>query len=241
MGHADPRPNLDSFRADLVVLPAILGVAVSDLCGAKVSRLAIYGAGGLGRELVTAARNDPREIVFVSDEPRGPVMGIDVIPPGALLPGDEVIIGIGSGSVRRRLAGLGYRFGSLFAPTVIIGRDVEIGEGAVFCDHSLVSTSARIGRHFQCNYYAYVAHDCVVGDFVTFAPGVHCMGNVHIGDDAYVGAGALLKNGCADKPLRIGAGAVVGCGAVVTKDVLPGVTVVGNPAKPIVRAAAIAA
>jgi hypothetical protein len=34
----------------------------------------------------------------------------------------------------------------------------------------MVTASAKIGAHFQCNIYSYVAHDCVIGDFVTFAP-----------------------------------------------------------------------
>ena len=96
----------------------------------------------------------------------------------------------------------------------------------------MVTASARIGLQFQCNIYSYVAHDCVIGDFVTFAPSVCCNGNVHVQDFAYIGTGAVLKQGTADKPLVIGAGAIVGMGAVVTKDVEPGAVVVGNPAKP---------
>jgi acetyltransferase-like isoleucine patch superfamily enzyme len=41
----------------------------------------------------------------------------------------------------------------------------------------------------------------------------------------------MLREGSPDKPLRIGAGAIVGMGAVVTKDVPDGATVIGNPAR----------
>jgi acetyltransferase-like isoleucine patch superfamily enzyme len=54
---------------------------------------------------------------------------------------------------------------------------------------------------------------------------------VHVGDGAYIGTGAVLRQGTPDKPLVIGEGAVVGMGAVVTKDVAPRATVVGNPAR----------
>ena len=65
---------------------------------------------------------------------------------------------------------------------------------------------------------------------MTFAPGVQCNGNVHIGDGAYIGAGAMIRQGRSGSPLRIGKGAVVGMGAVILRDVPDAVTVVGNPA-----------
>jgi acetyltransferase-like isoleucine patch superfamily enzyme len=71
----------------------------------------------------------------------------------------------------------------------------------------------------------------VIGDFVTFAPGVKCNGNVVIEDHAYIGAGAVIKQGVPGVPLVIGRGAVVGMGAVVTNSVPAGTTVVGNPAR----------
>jgi sugar O-acyltransferase (sialic acid O-acetyltransferase NeuD family) len=201
-----------------------------------MGRLVIYGTGGFGREIVTAARNCGRELAFISDTPAAGFLGIPLIDREALAPEDEIILAIGSGHTRRKIAeSLGRPIGRLIAPTAVIGQDVELGEGAVFCDFTMVTNSARIGRNFQCNIYSYVAHDCVIGDFVTFAPRVCCNGNVHIEDDVYIGTGAVLRQGTPDKPLRIGAGAVVGMGAVVTRDVEAGLTVVGNPARPLVK------
>ena len=107
----------------------------------------------------------------------------------------------------------------------------EVGSGAVFSDHTMVTADARIGRSFQCNIYSYVAHDCVVGDYVTFAPRVSCNGNVHIGDKAYIGTASIIVPGTPDAPMVIGEGAVVGAGTVVTKPVAPYTLVVGAPAR----------
>lgn len=206
-----------------------------------MSRLAIYGYGGMGRELVEMtrgliARSRPgSELVFVDDRPSPPVHGIEVLRLADLDPADEICIGVGNSRIRRIIAEKceGRRFFSLVASTAIIAPTATLGEGAVFCDYTLCNDSARIGRQFQCNYYSYVAHDCVIGDFVTFAPAVKCNGNVHIGDGAYVGSGAVIRHGLPDRPLRIGQGATVGMGAVVTRDVPAGETWVGNPARPI--------
>lgn len=197
-------------------------------------KIAIYGPGGFGRELVRSALDTVGvdEVVFVSDSPDeiGQVVcGLPVIGPDAL--DCPAVIAVGDAGVRRRIAER-VTGGHLISPTHRRGPDVVVGEGSVFCDFTLVTASVTIGRHFHCNIYSYVAHDCVIGDFVTFAPQVCCNGNVHIEDDVYVGTGAILRQGHPDKPLRIGKGAIIGMGAVVTKDVPAGATVIGNPARP---------
>ncbi|KQV19507.1 acetyltransferase [Rhizobium sp. Root1203] len=144
-------------------------------------------------------------------------------------------LAIANASVRERLAARCVRDALLSwtvrAEVSEIYDDVVIGEGAIICAYVTLTSNIRIGKHFHANLYSYVEHDCNIGDFVTFAPGVKCNGNVEIGDHAYIGAGATIRQGQPGKPLRIGKGAIIGMGAVVTKDVAAHTTVVGNPAR----------
>lgn len=210
--------------------------------------VAIYGSGGCGRALSHSlmascnlplrSKDDEVQVIFVDDN-GGAKAPLPVARFEDLRPGDLFVLGVSDGRLRQRLeqrclaAGLfPYEF---FAPDFDQGFDNLIGSGAVFMSKTIVTTNVRIGRQFQCNIYSYVEHDCVIGDFVTFAPRVSCNGSIHIGDFAYIGSGAVIKQGTPDRPLTIGEGAIVGMGAVVTKDVPAGTVVVGNPARQLDR------
>jgi sugar O-acyltransferase (sialic acid O-acetyltransferase NeuD family) len=183
-------------------------------------------------------------LVFVDDHPPSPVVnGHRVLTYAQWLrepaSSRQINVAIANSRVREQLVQRcladGVDFYQARAANVVQLDEVELGEGAVLCPFVTLTSNIRIGRHFHANLYSYVEHDCVIGDFVTFAPGVMCNGHVHIEDHAYIGAGAMIKQGLPGKPLVIGRGAVVGMGAVVTKSVPPGVTVVGNPARPLTQ------
>lgn len=187
----------------------------------------------MGRELadvIEAFGNS--DFVYVVDTPEGPVNGVEVIAPDDLRDDDQLVIALGSSSDRRAVVErfAGRQFANVISSSARVSRFASVGEGSAVCDFAVINSGAVVGRHFQANVYAQLSHDCLVGDFVTFAPHVSCNGWVEIGDEAYVGAGAVIRNGSPDKRLKIGAGAVIGMGAIVTGDVAPGAVVVGNPA-----------
>lgn len=207
----------------------------------------IYGASGCGRGIMPLAREQLSSsgiafdrLVFIDDEPLiGTVNGHDVLTLAQFLARDAVerhaAVAIGNSKVRERLTALlsynGVTAWTVRARNSVVMDDVVIGPGALLSPFVTLASNIRIGKGFHANLYSYVEHDCVIGDFVTFAPAVKCNGNVVIEDHAYIGAGAVLRQGRPGEPLVIGKNAVVGMGAVVTTNVAPGVTVAGNPAR----------
>ena len=83
---------------------------------------------------------------------------------------------------------------------------------------------------------AVVGSSAIIGDNVHVAPVSDCgvlnpaSSPVVIEDDCFIGAGSIILSG-----IRIGKGAIVGAGSIVTKDVKPNTLVYGNPAKEIGR------
>ncbi|CUH74832.1 Putative acetyltransferase EpsM [Tritonibacter multivorans] len=217
---------------------------------------AVFGTGGCGREVmpftkayITSRHADlnPADIglCFVETEPaQDQINGYPCLSEAAFCAMECEAkfyhIAIGNSAARQavseRLAQFDCRPFSSYAPSAIVYDNNQIGEGAAICDHVMITSNVQIGRFFQANIYSYVTHDCKIGDFVTFAPRVSCNGNVVIEDHAYIGSGAVIRQGTRENPIVIGTGAVVGMGAVVTKSVPPHTTVVGNPAAELKRA-----
>jgi sugar O-acyltransferase (sialic acid O-acetyltransferase NeuD family) len=206
--------------------------------------IGIYGASGFGREVMPLVReqygSDDVQLVFIDDciADGSSILSFDEF---LRLPHSrkQFVIAVANSVIREKLAirclTAGIESVGIRAANVVTLDDVRIDEGAILCSFSHLTSTIRIGRFFHANFHSYVAHDCVIGDFVTLAPGAKCNGNTHIDDHAYIGSGAVIKQGTPDNPRRIGRGAVIGMGAVVTRDVAANETVVGNPARPIRR------
>ncbi|UTV39271.1 acetyltransferase (plasmid) [Ensifer adhaerens] len=229
-----------------------VGVNDHDRWHGKDDVIGIFGSGGCGKEVLPLAL-DPSSYVESLEGRRGRTVcfvakdSADVISANtprlteeaffALHGERHFILAIADSRIRERIAEKCSAFGvlplSLQAPNATVHMNVEVGAGTIICGYSTIGPDTRIGRFCQANVYTYIAHDCVIGDFVTFGPRACCNGNVHIHDHAYIGAGALLRQGSNQRPLTIGEGAVIGMGAVVTRDVPPFTTVVGNPARPL--------
>jgi len=115
---------------------------------------------------------------------------------------------------------------SLVDPSCYVHRTARLGAGTVLYPGCFVGANARLGESIFCLSNSVINHDCVLEDFVTLATGACLAGYVHVGTGAYLGQACTVRQNTS-----IGAGSLVGTGAVVVKDVAPQTVVVGNPAR----------
>jgi sugar O-acyltransferase (sialic acid O-acetyltransferase NeuD family) len=144
------------------------------------------------------------------------------------------VLGIGRPQARYELAEKFERLGGLLttviSPKSNIGHfGTTIGIGTVVMTGTTITNDVTIGKGVLINKNSLISHDCKIGDFVEITPGVS-MGRTSIGRFSIIGMGSIIIPG-----IKIGENAFVGAGAVVTDDVPAGITVVGVPARPLVR------
>lgn len=205
--------------------------------------IVIFGAGGHARECAWTASEVGHTVRCFIERPDAPdfgtqVRGIPVISleeAQARYMGASAVIGLGNGTLRQKIANeaQGFVWTTLCHPAATMAPETQIGAGSVVFAGCTISVDVRIGRHVILNTAASVSHDGVIGDYVNISPGVCLAGAVLVGDRAFIGIGASISNGTLDTPITIGPDAVIGAGAVVLRNVAPGVHAVGSPAQPL--------
>lgn len=202
---------------------------------AAIDGIMLFGGGGHAAAVVDVLRRRGIPVACVVDPAGTSLDGIDVVVDeshalDALTSGASVLVAIGDnrqrGAICERIVHHGGRLVSIAAVTATMGFAARIGDGTVVLEHAHVGPRAVIGTAGIVNTAAVVEHDVVLGHEVHVAPGAVLGGGVRCGDDVLVGSGAVVLPG-----LQLGTGSRVGAGAVVTRDVAPGSTVVGNPAR----------
>ncbi len=216
-----------------------------------VKKIAVYGVGGFGREIAwlvesCSSRDETYEIVcFIDDTQKLHGQTVNDIPVIGLekaqetFPQCSVVGGVGDPRLRQllmeRAFAAGFKPETIIHPRVEKSKWIEIGDGTVICAGNILTTNITLGKQVQINVDCTIGHDVTMLDYTTLAPGVHVSGCVHFGQRVYVGTGATIINGTQKQPIVIGDDAVIGAGACVIKSILPGLTVVGIPAKPLQR------
>lgn len=118
------------------------------------------------------------------------------------------------------------RVASLVVPSAFVATSARLGAGCVVYPHCFIGHAARLGDRVFILAGSQVNHDDVLEDDVTVASGASLAGSVHVEAGCYLGQACTVR-----QQLRIGAGSLIGMGAVVIADVPPNSVMVGNPAR----------
>lgn len=182
----------------------------------------VFQAQGASTFTAYVADDDPRD----HHEDGTPIVGLDELAQwddiGVFVPIHDPA---GRRSVYDRLTAAGVPILGAEGLPHLSHPSARLGEGVIASCTTRIGFATRIGRG-SLAIGDLVAHDVVVGEFTTLAASSVVLGHVEIGDDVFVGAGAIIKNGTARRPITIGDGAIIGVGAVVDRDVAAGETVI---------------
>jgi len=209
-----------------------------------MKKIAVFGAGGFGREVHDLieqinVKNQEYEFVGFFDDgiERGtivnsfPVLG-GVYELNKFCSELCVALAIGNPEIKRKvfekICNPNICFPTLIHPSVYIGnmKFNKIGNGCIICAGNIITVNITIEDFVILNLSCTVGHDTIIGKFSSFMPTVNISGEIKIGESVYVGTGAKIIN-----QLNIGNNSIIGSGAVVTTDLPANCTAVGVPAK----------
>lgn len=206
--------------------------------------LIIIGAGGFGREVLTWAgqtfdfRSEWIFGGFLDDNPDA-LKGFNyeelIIGKGEDYqpkPNDYFLCAVGHPRLKEKMAlpvlEKGGRFATLIHPSVVVGRNVAIGQGAILCPRVVLTSDIVLGDFVSLNVATAVGHDVVIGDWTQTSSFCDLTGASKVGRKVFFGSRASIL-----PKVSVGDGAVIGAGSVVVRDVKAGQTVFGAPAVPL--------
>lgn len=200
-------------------------------------KLAIYCAGGLGKEVYDlAVRNNEnrwKEIFFVDDMRQEKIFyGVRIAKFEQLKESGDVEFVIANGEpfvrqiLRERVIKAGFRLTRIIDKTATISHSARIADGVIIQAGCFVSSDVAIGENTYLQQINTIGHDCIIGPNCVISSLCQVSGNCVIGDNVYIGVGSSVR-----EKVSVGQGSIIGMGSFVHKDVGELSVAYGNPAK----------
>lgn len=206
--------------------------------------LAVYGAGGLGREVEIIARKINvlehcwEKIVYIDDdESITEMLGVPSYTfdkAKDMFSEFEISIAIGEPAIREKIYNkvkcAGVRLAMLIHPGVYIDESSKIGEGVTICEGVTTTSCVVLEDNVFVQPHAVIGHDIHIGKHTVVGANSEIGGANIIGERVFIGfmAGTLDE-------LKIGDDVEISAGSIVFRDIEPGMIVMGNPARVIRR------
>jgi sugar O-acyltransferase (sialic acid O-acetyltransferase NeuD family) len=210
-----------------------------------MKNIAVFGAGGLGKEVVTTIERMNRKELkwnFVGFYDDGKEKGSLISHFGTVLGGMnelnevseplDLVIAIGSPhvirSVRERITNHLISYPNIiWEPFGCADRETfKMGEGNIIQGGSWMSVDVTIGNFNVLNGMDIIGHDTTIGDYNVIMPDVRVSGEVKIGNENLLGIGSIVL-----QQIKIGDGVRLGAGSVLMTKPKNGELYLGNPAK----------
>lgn len=209
-----------------------------------MTEIAIYGAGGFGREVNLIIQQLIKKgyayhfLGFFDDEDMSSKLGNAYLGNSDTLNNwsrpISIALAIGDGKIRKKVFKMinnpRVDYCKVVSPYAIMNDIISIGKGSIICAGANLTTNIKVGDFSIINLNATIGHDCQLGNFTSLMPGVNLAGDVKLKECAYVGIGANILNG-----VVMGKNSILGAGGVLTKDLDDHQTAIGVPAKNIVK------
>lgn len=204
--------------------------------------LIIIGAGGVGREtalIVEDINNKSREwnlLGFVDDykEIGEDINGYKVLGGNDYINNYEkevyIVCAIANYNIKKsiieKIKNYNVKFANIIHPSVNLNKTVDIGNGCIVYENSIITANINIGNHVIVSPKCGIGHDSIINDYCSLLWNVNVSGNVVLEEGVTMGSGSTIIQG-----KRVGHGSFIGAGAVVIEDIKEESVAVGVPTR----------
>ena len=190
-------------------------------------KIALFGHGGHAKEV--AAHIGRNVTYFVDDKyARNHIQPISKFDPNYY----TLMIAIGDPILREKIVSklpknIKY-FTFIHPSTIILSKDIKIGQGTFIGANCILTNSIKIGEHCILNRSVNIGHDCNISNYVSLMPGVIISGNVDINKKVFIGSSTVIN-----EKISISANIIIGSNSTVIDSIKLKGTYAGNPIRQI--------